>query len=79
VLRENTSLHLAQIAYGTTGFITGTLAQLIRGECSVERDRPVIFSPFGLGMLDIALGRWVYEQAVAQSEEVGIADFFDFE
>jgi ornithine cyclodeaminase len=77
VMRENTSLHLAENLHASRDFISGTLAEVISGECPLQRDRPVIFSPFGLGMLDVALGTWVFDQAVARSEDVRIADFFD--
>ena len=42
----------------------------------MNRDRPIIFSPFGMGILDLAVGKWVYDQAVATGRELRLSDFF---
>ncbi|MCP3142125.1 2,3-diaminopropionate biosynthesis protein SbnB [Pyxidicoccus xibeiensis] len=76
VMKANTSPHLAEKLSGGRGFVTGTLAQLIRGECKVDRSRPALFSPFGLGVLDLAVGHWVYERAVAEGTALQVPDFF---
>ena len=73
---ENTSPHLAEKLTGGRSFVTGTLAQLIRGECKVDHTRPAIFSPFGLGVLDLAVGHWIYERAVATGKALQVPDFF---
>lgn len=68
VNRENTSIHLASQKYGTTDFVHGTLGGVMRGTCKeLPAQTPVIFSPFGLGVLDIALARFVYDEAVRQN------------
>lgn len=77
VLRAETSPHLAQMASGHTEFITGTLADLLLGRKAVDRSRPAIFSPFGLGMLDIALGTHVFERAVAAGATQPVRAFFE--
>jgi ornithine cyclodeaminase len=41
----------------------------------VPAGRPVIFSPFGLGVLDLAVGKYVYDQ-VASSGDLHIIDGF---
>ncbi len=76
VLKASTSPHLAEKLSGGRGFITGTLAQLMLGRCRVDATRPRIFSPFGLGVLDLAVGKWVYDVAVARGEHTAIDDFF---
>lgn len=76
VLTANTSLHLAEQQAGHRGFVTGTLSQVLRGECTLDRARPVIFSPFGLGILDLAIGKVAYDRAVERGEHLPIADFF---
>jgi len=43
---------------------------------TVNRGRPVVFSPFGMGILDLAVGKWVYGQAVASGQEQRLSDFF---
>jgi len=76
VMKANTSPHLAEQEKGDRSFVTGTLAQIMTGRRSVDRSRPIIFSPFGLGILDVAVGKWVYEQAVAAGEDLRLSDFF---
>ncbi|MEU1786676.1 2,3-diaminopropionate biosynthesis protein SbnB [Streptomyces sparsogenes] len=75
-LKANTSPHLAEQKYGNRDFITGTLAQHIRGEVTTRPDKPVIFSPFGLGVLDLAVGAHVYRAATEAGEAIAIDDFF---
>ncbi|MBD9732454.1 2,3-diaminopropionate biosynthesis protein SbnB [Streptomyces sp. H28] len=75
-LKANTSPHLAEQKYGDRHFVTGTLAQFIRGEVAVGDDKPVIFSPFGLGVLDLAVGLHVLRAARAAGGAVEIEDFF---
>ena len=36
----------------------------------------MIFSPFGLGVLDLAVGKYVYDQARAAGELGVVDDFF---
>ena len=38
--------------------------------------KPTIFSPFGLGVLDLAVGQWVYTKAVAAGQDLRLTDFF---
>jgi len=76
VMKANTSPHLAEQKTGNRSFLTGTLADVLTGRRSVNRSRPIIFSPFGMGILDLALGKWVYDQAVATGRELRLSDFF---
>ena len=76
VLRENTSVHLAQKANGHRDFINGTLYELMFKEVDIDHRKPVIFSPFGLGVLDLALGKWAYDHAVEHRKVIYIPDFF---
>ena len=57
-------------------FIGGTLADVIEGRCAVDRSKPIVFSPFGLGILDIAVAQWVYERARALGQTLVIDSFF---
>jgi len=45
------------------------------GRITPPADRPVVFSPFGLGVLDLALGKYVYDQ-LAESGELHVVDDF---
>jgi N-[(2S)-2-amino-2-carboxyethyl]-L-glutamate dehydrogenase len=76
VMKANTSPHLAEQQTGNRSFVTGTLADIMLGQRSVNRSRPIIFSPFGLGILDLAVGNWVYEQAVAAGQDLRLSNFF---
>lgn len=75
-LNAATSLELAVNARGSREFINGTVADLLLGKAAVPEDRPLIFSPFGLGILDIAVGKWVYDRARQSGQAVDIPDFF---
>jgi ornithine cyclodeaminase len=76
VLNAGTSVHLAQQRVGHHRFIDGTLAQALRGEVGRDRNRPAFFSPFGLGVLDLAVGRWIFQRAVEHRAVTRIPDFF---
>src|SRR5213596_3802037 len=76
VMKANTSPHLAEQQMGNRNFVTGTLAEIMLGQRSVNRSRPIIFSPFGMGILDVAVGKWVYDQAVAAGQDLRLSDFF---
>jgi 2,3-diaminopropionate biosynthesis protein SbnB len=77
VCRERTSLHLAEIETGDRSFIDATIGDLLNGtiETPPVDDRLVIFSPFGLGALDIALAEFVRAQAQCLGIGVEITDF----
>ena len=75
-LRASTSPHLAEQLCGHRDFATGTLAQLMRGSIALDRSRPLIFSPFGMGILDLALGKEIYHLALEKKLTVQVPDFF---
>ncbi len=75
-LTANTSPHLAEQKLGHRDFIDGTLAGLMLGEFALGDDKPKIFSPFGLGVLDLAVGLHVYERATAEGRAQPIDGFF---
>jgi len=61
VNRAATSVHLASEQQGNTDFVHGSLGDILLGNINLpERDgRKVIFSPFGLGVLDLAVAALV--------------------
>jgi len=77
VCREGTSVHLTEQRVGHRNFILGTLADALRGVLPPRHpDRPLVFSPFGLGVLDVALGCFVEERARSAGLGTRIPDFF---
>lgn len=76
VMQASTSCQLAEQQSGGRAFVQGTLAELITGAFRLDRARPMIFSPFGLGVLDLAVGKWLYDLAVQSGEAIAIQDFF---
>ena len=76
VMNADTSPHLAEKLTGGRDFVRGTIAGLLLGECEVDRSRPVIVSPFGLGVLDLAVAKWVHDRASACGDALPVPDLF---
>ncbi len=76
--RAETSVHLAETKTGSRDFIWCTLAELLLGEAPTKplREAPIVVSPFGLGVLDLAVAQWVLERARASNLGVTVANFF---
>jgi ornithine cyclodeaminase len=47
------------------------------GRATVPAGRPVVFSPFGLGVLDLAVGRHVYDRLAHEGELHIVDEFFN--
>lgn len=75
-VRERTSLHLTEQETGNRDFVHTTLADLLTGRATRPDSGPVIFSPFGLGVLDLAVGKWVHDRVTAQNGGTRIPDFY---
>jgi N-[(2S)-2-amino-2-carboxyethyl]-L-glutamate dehydrogenase len=75
-LKANTSPHLAEQVTGNRDFLLGTLNDVMAGRVTLPADRPVIFSPFGLGVLDLAVGKNVYDKLMSSGDLHVIDDFF---
>src|SRR5918997_1373893 len=75
-LKANTSPHLAEQLTGNRDFLGGTLDDVMTGRVTVPADRPVVFSPFGLGVLDLAVGKYVYDEVDRCGELHVVDDFF---
>lgn len=74
-LQANTSPHLVEQLSGNRDFLTGTLDDVLAGRVTMPTDRPVIFSPFGLGVLDLAVGKFVYDE-IARADQLHVIDDF---
>ncbi|MGO1052132.1 2,3-diaminopropionate biosynthesis protein SbnB [Crossiella sp. CA198] len=81
VCRAATSLHLAEQHLGHREFITGTLGDLLDIGTDHRRDphRVTLFSPFGLGVLDLAVSALVLRVARESGLGVELTDFLPAE
>jgi N-[(2S)-2-amino-2-carboxyethyl]-L-glutamate dehydrogenase len=75
-LKADTSPHLVEQRTGNRDFLNGTLADVMAGSVTLPAGRPVVFSPFGLGVLDLAVGKYVYDEVRRAGELQVISDFF---
>ena len=75
-LKANTSLHLAETARGSRDFIGGTLVDVLDGKLEPDHRKARIFSPFGLGILDIAVSDFILQETVASGTALAMPDFF---
>jgi len=75
-LKAGTSLHLAEMETGNRDFVAGTLVDVLENRFPLDRGRPRVFSPFGLGVLDLAVGDLVLKTAIESGDAVAFPDFF---
>jgi ornithine cyclodeaminase len=75
-LRAGTSLHLTEQRTGDRAFVDGTLGDVLAGRLAPPEGRPVVFSPFGLGVLDLAVGKLVLDEVRASGDLQVVPDFF---
>ena len=77
VCRANTSLHLTEQRQAGRDFIRCSLADVTSGRVSARPhpQRTTLFSPFGLGILDLAVSQWVLRQAISQGLGTVVENF----
>ena len=77
VCRERTSLHLAEKESGGRDFIRCTLGSVLLGQvpARITETATVIFSPFGLGILDLAVAAYVRRIALQRGYGQVLRDF----
>ncbi len=77
VCRAQTSVHLAEQLTGARDFIRCSLADILTGKAPARRDAEsaAVFSPFGLGTLDLAVSRLVRDLALGQGRGTVISSF----
>lgn len=75
-MTARTSLHLTEMATGNRDFVAGSLVDVIEKKVKPDYYRPRIFSPFGLGVLDLAVGNFVLEAAISSGAAIAVPDFF---
>lgn len=77
VCRANTSLHLTEQQTGNRDFIRCPLADVLTGASPRRGGRRfTVFSPFGLGVLDVAVGKLLCDLALANGQGEWITSFF---
>ncbi len=69
-LKANTSVHLTEQVYNNRQFINGNINDLISGDINLDSRKPTIFSPFGLGSLDLNLAKYVYD--IIENNKLGV-------
>ncbi len=76
-VRANTSLHLAEQEAGNRDFIRCEIADVFTKDQAPRPDanKIRIFSPFGLGVLDLALAKMIYELAREQGKGTTMDSF----
>ena len=77
VCREGTSLHLAEQMSGNRGFIAASIGAILSAPESFhpDPDRIRVFSPFGLGILDLAVAKFVWRAAGQGGRGLEFHDF----
>jgi N-[(2S)-2-amino-2-carboxyethyl]-L-glutamate dehydrogenase len=75
-LKADTSPHLAEQRTGNRDFLHGTLDEVMAGRVTPPADQPLVFSPFGLGVLDLAVGKYVYDEVAGSGDLRVVDDFF---
>ncbi|MCG7533912.1 2,3-diaminopropionate biosynthesis protein SbnB [Pseudoalteromonas sp. OOF1S-7] len=75
VLKANTSVHKAQLQVGHKTFMAGGIVDLISGSVQPDPDKPRIFSPFGMGCLDLAVAERILRDCDG-AESLQCHDFF---
>lgn len=75
-LKARTSLHLTEMHTGGRDFVAGTLVDVLDQKVVPDMNRARIFSPFGLGVLDLAVGNFVLDAAKTSGEAIAMPGFF---
>lgn len=76
VCRERTSIHLTEQKCNNRDFVRCPIADVVTGkQPSRVGNKPVMYSPFGLGVLDLALGTYALKKAEEHGLGIKIDDF----
>lgn len=77
VSRAQTSVHLAEQLVGHRDFVRCNLADILSGRAPARRDADsiAVFSPFGLGILDLAVAKMVLDLGRERGQGTVISSF----
>src|SRR6266700_4641399 len=71
-LKAKTSLHLTEMAIGNRDFVSGSLVDVLKKKFKLDHGRSRIFSPFGLGVLDLAVCNFVLDAAKSSGAAIAL-------
>ena len=63
-------MHLTEQQYENRQFINGNMSDLINGTNTLDASKPTLFSPFGMGVLDLNVAKYVYDSI--QRDQLGL-------
>jgi len=77
IARANTSIHLTELRVGHRDFVRCCLGDILLDRAPARKDEEsiAVFSPFGLGVLDLAVAQFVEERASAENGGTFIESF----
>jgi N-[(2S)-2-amino-2-carboxyethyl]-L-glutamate dehydrogenase len=75
-LKAGTSLHLTEQQDGHRDFVSGTLYDVLTDRLRIREGETAVFSPFGLGVLDLALAHLVHQQLATAGTLHQVDGFF---
>jgi len=75
VNRENTSINLTYLKEKNLDFVETEIGNIYISGKYERGNKPVIFSPFGLGVLDIMLAQYIRDIAIKNKKYICIEDF----
>jgi len=76
ILTANTSVHLAYKENDELPtFINATIGKVIQEDLNILKEKTIIYSPMGLGILDIAVSQFIYNEARIQGNFIDIERF----
>jgi 2,3-diaminopropionate biosynthesis protein SbnB len=71
-----TSIHISNQSYPHLYWSINTIGDILEGKYILPQGKPIIFSPMGLGVLDINLAYYIYQKAKEKKKGVNIENFF---
>ncbi|WP_280562867.1 2,3-diaminopropionate biosynthesis protein SbnB [Chromohalobacter sp. 48-RD10] len=74
-LKAQTSCHLTEQKLGNRGFINAVIADVLDGSFEDDTSKPIVISPFGLGVLDLALAYQIYKYKYDDASTVDVEGF----
>lgn len=75
-LKAETSVHLAEKISNSRKHVHATLNEVLSGHYTPEADQTIVFSPFGLGVLDLVVAREVFDHTSASGAAHTVNNFF---